>query len=383
MSDQIAAMFRRRPNHGWFRAGRFDVTTTDIICALAVASMFLYGISSDLFNKLGVRSRRTCATARSGGSSPGRSPPNPTVWGLLGIVFFWLFGQQLEALFGRGKFVAWVLARHHHPGAALHAARRRSRAASTSQRRVRTGHAVPRRHLGVRRHVPGVKWFEVIPLWALAAVFTVLNLLQYTGTDATGTASSSSLASAWRSSPGRRSASPPAGRSPTSRSTVRPVPQAGRSRKRRSPKKPQSSSSSGHRAPARRATVVEGPWRTAPAADAAAVRPALGRRPGSNSTPARQDRRHRHGLAHQRREEAPERPQQTPPQPLTPEPRRPTAVPPPLPAHDRATLRRAMSMYRRRCRTTTSIRREASVRCRCTGAGAGQLHRSVTAVRAR
>ena len=27
---------------------------------------------------------------------------------------------------------------------------------------------------------PGVKWFEVIPLWALAAVFTVLNLLQFT-----------------------------------------------------------------------------------------------------------------------------------------------------------------------------------------------------------
>ena len=33
---------------------------------------------------------------------------------------------------------------------------------------------------------PGVKWFEVIPLWALAAVFTVLNLLQFTGVDATG-----------------------------------------------------------------------------------------------------------------------------------------------------------------------------------------------------
>ena len=33
---------------------------------------------------------------------------------------------------------------------------------------------------------PGVKWFEVVPLWALAAVFTVLNLLQFTGTDQTG-----------------------------------------------------------------------------------------------------------------------------------------------------------------------------------------------------
>ena len=42
----------------------------------------------------------------------------PTVWALLGIVFFWLFGQQLESLFGRGQFVAWVLAVHDHPCAA-------------------------------------------------------------------------------------------------------------------------------------------------------------------------------------------------------------------------------------------------------------------------
>ena len=52
MSDQIAAMFRRRPNEGWFQVGRFDVTTTDIVCALAVASMFVYGTGVDNFNKL-------------------------------------------------------------------------------------------------------------------------------------------------------------------------------------------------------------------------------------------------------------------------------------------------------------------------------------------
>ena len=33
---------------------------------------------------------------------------------------------------------------------------------------------------------PGVKWFEVIPLWALAGVFTALRLLQYSGDRATG-----------------------------------------------------------------------------------------------------------------------------------------------------------------------------------------------------
>ena len=52
MSDQFAAIFRRRPNDGWFRAGRYDVTTTDIVCVLAVASMFVYGLGVDRFAKL-------------------------------------------------------------------------------------------------------------------------------------------------------------------------------------------------------------------------------------------------------------------------------------------------------------------------------------------
>ena len=52
MSDQFAAIFRRRPNDGWFRAGRYDVTTTDIICALSVFSMFLWGLAGDLWDYL-------------------------------------------------------------------------------------------------------------------------------------------------------------------------------------------------------------------------------------------------------------------------------------------------------------------------------------------
>jgi hypothetical protein len=52
MSDQFAAIYRRRPNEGWFRAGRYDVTTTDIVCGLAVVSMFVYGFGIEYFAKL-------------------------------------------------------------------------------------------------------------------------------------------------------------------------------------------------------------------------------------------------------------------------------------------------------------------------------------------
>ncbi len=108
MSDQIAAMFRRRPNDGWFRVGRFDATTTDIICALAVASMFIYGTGVDNFNKL-VLLHPLVRDFELWRLVTWPIATEPTVWSLLGVVFFWLFGQQLEALFGRGKFLAWVL----------------------------------------------------------------------------------------------------------------------------------------------------------------------------------------------------------------------------------------------------------------------------------
>ena len=55
MSDQFAAIFRRRPNDGWFRAGNYDITTTDILCALSIVSMFLWGLFQDVWDKLWFR----------------------------------------------------------------------------------------------------------------------------------------------------------------------------------------------------------------------------------------------------------------------------------------------------------------------------------------
>ena len=262
MSDQIAAMFRRRPNQGWFHAGRFDVTGTDIICALAVASMFVYGISADLFNKLIFIS----PYVRDGEVWRIFTWPfatEPTGWGFLGIVFFWLFGQQLESLFGRGKFLAWVLAVTIIPALLLTALGGvNSRFDFTS---VEFG--LFSLFLGgiwvYAATYPGVKWFEIVPLWAVAAIFTTLNLLLYAGNDATGkvvfllTGVAVSLV---------------AGRS-LGLATGWPIPHVpldnvGHSRKpakqskpkSKKPKKPRATGSSAGSS----ATVVEGPWRTGP-----------------------------------------------------------------------------------------------------------------------
>lgn len=184
MSDQFAAIFRRRPNQGWFRAGNYDVTTTDIICALAIASMFVYGFSRDTFDRLlfvpflvrDIELWRVVTWPIA---------TEPEIWPLLGIVFFWLFGQQLEALFGRGRFIAWVLTLTIVPAVILTLL---GTLGNDIDFMVQYG--LSSLFLGgiwvYAATYPGVRWFEVIPLWALAAIFTLLNFLQYTGNDQTG-----------------------------------------------------------------------------------------------------------------------------------------------------------------------------------------------------
>jgi hypothetical protein len=182
----------------------------------------------------------------------------PTVWGLLGIVFFWLFGQQLESLFGRGRFLAWVLAVTIIPALLLTALG----AIESSFDFTSVEFGLSSLFLGgiwvYAATYPGVKWFEVIPLWALAAVFTVLNLLQYSGNDATGkvvfllagvavslvAGRSLGLATGW-----------PIPHLPLDGSSSAPRSKKKKSKPRRSSG---SSSSSGQR-------VVEGPWKNAPA----------------------------------------------------------------------------------------------------------------------
>jgi hypothetical protein len=184
MSEQFAAIFRRRPNDGWFRAGRYDVTTTDIVCALSLSTMFVYGLSINYFNKL-VFVPALVRDFELWRLFTWPFATEPQIWPLLGIVFFWLFGQQLEALFGRGRFLAWVATMTLAPALIL-----TFLGPLANSIDFMSQFGLSNLFLGgiwvYAATYPGVKWFEVIPLWALAAVFTVLNLLQFTGTDQTG-----------------------------------------------------------------------------------------------------------------------------------------------------------------------------------------------------
>ena len=185
MSEQISALFRRRPNDGWFRFGHYDVTTTDLLCVLAVASMFVYGISRDLFNNLVF----FAPDVRSGEVWRLVTWPiatEPAIWPLLGVVLFWLFGQQLEAMFGRNRFLAWVLFVTIVPALVLTGLG----ALENELDFTSFEFGLSTLFLGgiwvYAASYPDVRWFDVIPLWGIAVAFTLLNLLQYSGNGATG-----------------------------------------------------------------------------------------------------------------------------------------------------------------------------------------------------
>ncbi len=255
MSDQFAAIFRRRPNDGWFRAGRYDVTTTDILCGLSVLSMFLWGLFRDAWDRLWfapvlVRDFEVWRLVTWPIAT------EPAIWPLLGIVFFWLFGQQLESLFGRAKFVTWVLALTVVPAVILTVL---GPLGASIDFMVQFG--LSNLFLGgiwvYAATYPGVKWFEVIPLWALAAAFTVLNLLQFTGTGANGRVIFLLVSIAVALVAGRS----------LGLATGWPIPHlpldgVGAGSSGRSKKKPKPKRSAG--SPKSRG-VVQGPWKNAPA----------------------------------------------------------------------------------------------------------------------
>lgn len=263
MAEQFTAMFRRRPNEGWFRVGRFDVTTTDALCALAVFTVFVYGIlGSDTWWRLPFQSflvREELDVWRLL-TWPVATPPR--AWPLLGVVFFWIFGQQLEALFGRVRFLLWVLTITVGTGLIVTVLG----AISTEIDRTNVGqYGLTTLFLcGIwvfAGTYPQAKWFDVVPLWAVAGVFTLLNVLQYNGDGLTGMVVFELVAIAVGLVAGRS----------LGLATGWPIPHvplgdlgAGRPARSKSRQSSPGRRGAAGRTPPNRGTVVDGPWQAPP-----------------------------------------------------------------------------------------------------------------------
>ncbi len=151
MSDQFAAIFRRRPNDGWFRAGGYDITTTDILCGLSVLSMFLWGLFRERVEptavcthaRAGLRdlaSRHLAGRHRAGDLAAARHRVLLAVRPTARVV---VRTRQVHRL-GAGA--------HRRPGAGAHPARP-ARQQHRLHDPVRVEQPLPRWHLGVCRHV--------------------------------------------------------------------------------------------------------------------------------------------------------------------------------------------------------------------------------------
>jgi hypothetical protein len=176
MSQYFAALFSRRPNDGWFRVSRYDITTVDILTALAVFAMLISILPVwDLlpYDNVDIRGGQiwrlvTWPIAEFAG-----------FFSIIGVAFFWSFGQQLEALFGRAKFLVWIAAVTLVPAISM-----------ALIGLAGDGFALRRPDLGLGMlflagiwvyagTYPNVRWFDVIPIWAVAAVFTLLRIYAY------------------------------------------------------------------------------------------------------------------------------------------------------------------------------------------------------------
>lgn len=182
MSQYFASAFRRRPNEGWFRVGNVALTTVDLICATAVATMFVYGIlGSSRFSNLVFAPWPVRNDLELWRVVTWSTATQPDFWPLLGIAFFWMLGQEVEALLGRNRFLGWFLAVTIVPAVVMTVLG----AFNDTLDRTTVASGLQPIFLAAiwvyAATYPKVKWFEVVPLWAIAVVFTVIDLLRYNG----------------------------------------------------------------------------------------------------------------------------------------------------------------------------------------------------------
>lgn len=165
-----------RRRDGWFRVGNIDITTTALLCLLSVASMFLYAISKQAVERLVF----IPAEVRSGElwrlvTWPIASAPS--IWVLISIVFFWIFGHYTEELVGKARFAGLVALVVVAPAAVVTLVPGLGATAGAGGLSL----------LGTVMLVlfaaerPNAPFFFGIPAWLIAVIFVGLDVLRFLG----------------------------------------------------------------------------------------------------------------------------------------------------------------------------------------------------------
>ena len=173
------AMPERPSRDGWFRIGTLDITTTALLVGLGIFSMLLYAIGGPggaIFDLIFV-----APLVRNGEvwrvlTWPIANPPD-RIWVLLTLAFFWFVGHRLEDQVGRKRFTVMIALMTILPATVV----------SLFDFTAATGQAYGLGILAIALLAiyafdsPSAVWFFNIPLWVVAAVFVLLDVLQYLG----------------------------------------------------------------------------------------------------------------------------------------------------------------------------------------------------------
>lgn len=174
-----------RERDGWFRVGQVDVTTTVLITAIGVFSMFLYAV-----NPAWLRHGVFIPEAVRRGDIwrlvlwPLVNPPLG-LWDLIGLVFFWYFGRFVEEGMGRLPYTKMVIAATVIPAAVVTLVNAANDPLAMGPARWSTAsYSVDL--LGLAALVifvtsnPGARFFFNIPGWIIGVVAVGLRLLTAT-----------------------------------------------------------------------------------------------------------------------------------------------------------------------------------------------------------
>lgn len=168
---QISFPGRRDQDDPWFRVGALDVTTSVLVPALCVISMFVWAANPDFLDPLIL----WVSDVRHGQLWRLVTWPlanNPNLWTVLTIAMLWYFGRELERMVGRVRFAWMLLLLAVIPGL------------------VGTGLDI--NQAGIRSveiavfcvfcmALPDVRFFGGIPAWVFAVVIVGVEVLQLLG----------------------------------------------------------------------------------------------------------------------------------------------------------------------------------------------------------
>lgn len=179
--------FKRYDDHGWFKAGQIEVTTSVLLAAAAAVSIVLWVVSKPLFVIPLILTDNALVGLEVWRLFTWPLVNNPDIWIILSIAMMYLIGSDIERELGRRRY-AWLIGAIVVIPAA---------AASLFAPMITFGlsNLVSALFVVLVLWRPTAKTFFDIPLWVIVVLFELLQLLQIL--DARGAASFAGLFTFW------------------------------------------------------------------------------------------------------------------------------------------------------------------------------------------